>query len=333
MSAIAATSSAGITPPVGFCGEFRISSLVRSARAVPKQVQVEGKAALFHQRHRHGRRAHESDHRFVDREAGVRVDDLVAGLEQRQHGEEDDRLAAGHDARRARGPTVDAARARDVGRDGVAQLGLGPRWGRSASSPRRAPAWRLRRCGAEWGNPARRFPGGRCCVPCASRRAGPHQHIEGGFRPRSGSCVPRVSSTRTSLDASWFLEVRHSVARLRSGPRGPRWKRARPGYGRSPGRPSSSVDDGGLVRRLVGERFGRGVDNGLRVDSTDAGFIELSFAPRMVTTQVAPEPPRFWARPRRAARTCRSPASQRICMHDVADLRDACGAHRVSLRL
>ena len=105
MSAIARMSSGGITPPVGFCGELRTSIFVSVDQAVAQQVEIEGEAALFDQRNRHRRRAQEADHRFVNRESGIGIDHFVARLEQRQHGEEDDRLAAGHDARRARGPT------------------------------------------------------------------------------------------------------------------------------------------------------------------------------------------------------------------------------------
>jgi len=41
-------------------------------------VHVEAEVVLLTQRTRHGLGAHEVDHRLVDREAGVRVDDLVA---------------------------------------------------------------------------------------------------------------------------------------------------------------------------------------------------------------------------------------------------------------
>ena len=102
-------------------------------------IQVEGEAAALFQRHRHRSGAAEADHRFVDREAGIGVDDLVAGLEQGQHGEEDDGLAAGDDARRAAGRPKCRGCAR-CARRWPRAVRVGPAWGRSGSSPRRAPS-------------------------------------------------------------------------------------------------------------------------------------------------------------------------------------------------
>ena len=86
-------------------------------------VQVEGEAAALFEGQRHGSGAAEADHRFVDGESGVRVDDFVARLEQGQHGEEDDGLAAGDDGYMLRAH-LNAAGARNVRGDGFAQFGL-----------------------------------------------------------------------------------------------------------------------------------------------------------------------------------------------------------------
>ena len=53
----------------------------------------------------------------------------------------------------------------------------------------------------------------------------------------------------------------------------------------------------------------------------------------MLTTQVAPDPPRFCARPIRCFRTCRRPGIAPQLLHDIADLPDAGGPHRMTLRL
>ena len=119
---MAARSSRGITPPVGFCGELRTTNLVRGGEQAREAVHVEGEAAALFERHRDRRRAAEPDHGFVDRETGIGVDGLVAGFEQREHGEEDHRLAAGNDADVLRAH-LNAARAGDVRGDGLAQFG------------------------------------------------------------------------------------------------------------------------------------------------------------------------------------------------------------------
>src|SRR5579883_394979 len=66
-------------------------------------------------------------------------------------------------------------------------------------------------------------------------------------------------------------------------------------------------DDGGLIRRLVQESFRRGVNDGFGVNGSGPHA-----APRMLTTQVAPLPPRFSARPSACRASWRSPASPRI---------------------
>ena len=85
-------------------------------------LQVEAEAGLLEQGDRHRLPAHEVDHRLVDREPGVRVDDLVARVRERHDGEEHDRLGARrhHDLVRL---DRNAARLLDVLGDRLAQLG------------------------------------------------------------------------------------------------------------------------------------------------------------------------------------------------------------------
>jgi hypothetical protein len=67
-------------------------------------IDVEGVALLLEQPHRHRHPTDVPDHRLVDREAGVRVEDLVAGIDQGQDGVEHHRLAArGHHDHLGRG--------------------------------------------------------------------------------------------------------------------------------------------------------------------------------------------------------------------------------------
>ncbi len=81
----------------------------------------EREAAVLGERQRHGRRAGPVDHRLVDREAGVRVDDLVARVAGREHAEEQERLGAGRDDDVAPGRSSSAAVAREVRRARLAQ--------------------------------------------------------------------------------------------------------------------------------------------------------------------------------------------------------------------
>ena len=71
----------------------------RALRHAPlEQVEVEAEAARLEQRDGDGHAADEVDDRLVDRESGVRVDDLVPLADERQDREEHDRLRAGrHD--------------------------------------------------------------------------------------------------------------------------------------------------------------------------------------------------------------------------------------------
>ena len=154
---------------------------MRSRQAVAEQVEIEGKPAALLERHRHGLRAEEVDHRFVDREAGIRVDDFVARLEQREHGEEDDRLAARHHRDMLR-PDLDAARPRDIRRDRLAQLGKALR--RAVVRPAV-----VQRLFGRFDDVRRRGEIGLAdfqvhhAAALRFERAGLHQHIEGRFDP------------------------------------------------------------------------------------------------------------------------------------------------------
>ena len=141
-----------------------------------------------------------------------------------------------------------------------------------------------------------------------------HQHIEGGFDPD-----PPHPFREFHAD---FPEIRDAVARLDLD------------YAVVDGDPVAEDaarypparlerDDGDLVGRVLGEGLRRGIDDGFRVNSSDHLIHTL---PRIVTTQVAPEPPRFSAtpefgaresgarRPRRASGSTRS----QICATPVA---------------
>ena len=96
-SAMRSRSSRVSTPPVGLCGELKMISFVRGVTRRDELVRVEAEVVLLAERDRHGRRADEARHRLVDREARVRVDDLVALLRQGEDREEHDRLGAGRD--------------------------------------------------------------------------------------------------------------------------------------------------------------------------------------------------------------------------------------------
>src|SRR5271166_3695947 len=84
-------------------------------------VHVEAEIALLAQWNGNSFRAQEVDHRLVNREAGIGIDDLVSLFHQREHGEEDNRFAAGNDHDFI-GADLDATRTGDLCRDGLAQL-------------------------------------------------------------------------------------------------------------------------------------------------------------------------------------------------------------------
>ena len=164
MSAIAFRSSRGITPPVGFCGELSTTILVRSLRRSRNRFRSKEKPRLSSSGIGTGVAPQKPDHRFVNREAGVGVDHFVARLQQRQHGEEDDRLAAG-DHRDVLRAHLNSAGARDVGGDGLAQFGLA--LGRTVMGPALVERLlgRFDDVRAVWGNRARRSPGESRCAP------------------------------------------------------------------------------------------------------------------------------------------------------------------------
>ncbi len=86
-----------------------------------EQIEIKRKPAAFHQRNGHWHRACVADHGFIDGEAGIRVDDFIAGIEQRQHGEKHDGLGAGNNADRFRRCSY-PARARNISSDGLSKF-------------------------------------------------------------------------------------------------------------------------------------------------------------------------------------------------------------------
>src|SRR5579883_1059318 len=71
------------------------------------------------------------------------------------------------------------------------------------------------------------------------------------------------------------------------------------------------LDDRQLVGNVVDVCLGRRIHNRFGVDGSGAGIRHA--APNMLTTLVAPDPPRFCARPTLLRGIWRSPASPRIC--------------------
>ncbi len=104
--------------------------------------------------------AHEIDHRLVDRETGIGVDDFIALIHQRQDGEENDRLTARNHDHFVAG-YLDAARAADVFGDGLAQLGQARRWPVVRPAVVQSVARGFDRCSRACRNRARRSPGER----------------------------------------------------------------------------------------------------------------------------------------------------------------------------
>src|SRR3954470_1954055 len=60
-------------------------------------ADVEAEIHLFAQRNRDSFTTDEVDHGFIDREAGIGINDLIPLVDQRKHRKEDDGLAAGND--------------------------------------------------------------------------------------------------------------------------------------------------------------------------------------------------------------------------------------------
>ena len=95
----------------------------RAACHLPeKLVRIEAELPFRAERNRDGSGTREPDHRLVDGKPGIRVDHLVPGLEESQHGEEDDRLGARRD-HDLFGPDGNPPGAADVLGDRLAHLG------------------------------------------------------------------------------------------------------------------------------------------------------------------------------------------------------------------
>src|SRR5206468_10371024 len=73
-------------------------------------------------------------------------------------------------------------------------------------------------------------------------------------------------------------------------------------------------DDRQLIGRIRHELLRRGVHHGLGVDDATAHMAPHPDPARIVTTAVAPDPPRFCASPNECRSSCRSPAWPRICI-------------------
>ncbi len=112
----------GMTLPHGLFGELTMIEPRARADEPREVVRVRVVAQLLAQAHGHRRRSREPDHRLVDGEAGVRVDDLVALFREREDREEHDRLAAGRDDHAGRGQLV-VEPLPHVRRDRLAHLG------------------------------------------------------------------------------------------------------------------------------------------------------------------------------------------------------------------
>ena len=153
------------------------------ARSQPggELVDVEGEVRGLVQRQGHRRGARPADRGLVDREARVGVHDLVTGSAGGEDGEEQERLGAGaHED--ALGVDRDAARARQLGRRRLAQLGQ-PRARavvRLARAERRAARLDDVRRGGEVGLADLEVED---VAPRALQRACPGQHGERGLGP------------------------------------------------------------------------------------------------------------------------------------------------------
>ena len=155
------------TPPVGLLGVFRMSSFVLGVTSFSRMAGSNEKSFSSRIGHGHRLRAREPDHRLVDREARVRVDDLVAFLHEREQEVEHDRLRARADDAPPRATA--GSRACGASRPRWPPGGpAGPRRDRSASSPCSGPRPRPGRCWPGCRSRARRSRGGRPSCPAAS---------------------------------------------------------------------------------------------------------------------------------------------------------------------
>ena len=110
------------TPPVGLAGELMTISLVRGVTSEASSSGSRRNSFSWRIGIGDRRAADEARHRLVDRVAGVRDDDLVAGVDQGQDRVVHDALAADRHEH-ALGATSKPRRADRVGGDGGAQLG------------------------------------------------------------------------------------------------------------------------------------------------------------------------------------------------------------------
>ena len=149
-------------------GRVQDHELRARREALGEIVGGEREAGLLGDRQRHRRGARPADHRLVDREAGVRVDDLVARVAGREHAEEQERLRARRRPARGRGRSRAGACA--TGTRPPPRAAPGSRApGSSGSAPSRSAfATPPRRCAAACRSRARRSGGGSCRWPCAS---------------------------------------------------------------------------------------------------------------------------------------------------------------------
>src|SRR5581483_11976109 len=80
----------------GILGRVNDDELGAIVDEVGEFIHIQAKIHFFAQLDGNSLGADKVDHGFVDRESWIGIDDLVAGLNQRQNGEEDDGLAAGN---------------------------------------------------------------------------------------------------------------------------------------------------------------------------------------------------------------------------------------------
>ena len=110
------------TPPVGFWGEFRYDEFGAIGDQRGQFVDVEREIALLAQLNRNRPPADIVDHRLINREAGIGIDDFIPFVNQRQYREENDWLTAGNN-HHFLGRDLDPAGAAYVFGDGLAKFG------------------------------------------------------------------------------------------------------------------------------------------------------------------------------------------------------------------
>ena len=240
-------SSCVRTDPVGLCGELKTSSFVRGVISEATSSTSIRKSYASRSGRSDRRAADIAGHRLVDREARVRVDDLVAVIDQREHGVEHDRLCARRDDHLL-GRGLDPLPALHVGDDRLAQRqdAGGGRVVRRSLVQERA----RRRLG----DVARRVEVGLADLQvdhvAAGRleRAGARGGLEGGLRPdplHAARKFQRGSLVRVPRQARGGLVYRGS------GPPEVRLQRARARLVYFPKRNPDTDAPGALIRRLI----------------------------------------------------------------------------------